>query len=90
MNHFAKAACGTLILAALITGCGASATPDTSAIEIVLTEGVQTMVAAHFATQTARYTPASATAAASVSAMRRGMLLWCGSPVTPTENACPA
>lgn len=65
MNHFVKAACATLILAALISGCGANATPDTSALEVVLTEGVQTMVAAHFATQTARYTPASATAAAS-------------------------
>jgi len=53
-----------LILAALLSACGGPTAPDTRAADFVLTDGVQTMVAAHFASQTALFTPASATTAA--------------------------
>jgi hypothetical protein len=63
MKSFIKSSAVMLFLAALLAACGGNATPDTNAVDIILTEGVQTMVAAHFATQTALVTPATATRA---------------------------
>jgi hypothetical protein len=63
MQSIARNAALLLILGALLAGCGGAATPEKSALEAILTEGVQTMVAGHFHTQTALVTPPSATAA---------------------------
>jgi hypothetical protein len=52
-----------LILAAMISACSGAATPDAGSIDAVLTEGVQTLVGAYFATQTALVTPATSTSA---------------------------
>ena len=61
MKLLIKTSTGMVLLAALLSGCGAGATPEANPQDVILTEGVQTMVAAHFATQTALFTPASPT-----------------------------
>lgn len=43
----------TLILAVLLTACGGAPAPATSQVDVILTEGVKTMVASYFETQTA-------------------------------------
>jgi hypothetical protein len=63
MHSIAKTSALLLILAALLSACGGAATPDRSAVDAILTEGVQTMVAGHFQTQTALVTPPTATTA---------------------------
>jgi hypothetical protein len=50
-----------LLIAVLLTACGPAPTPDTTQIDVVLTEGVQTMVASYFETQTAMAPTATAT-----------------------------
>src|SRR5512140_2922267 len=50
-----------LVTVFLLAACGPAPTPDTSQIDIVLTEGVQTMVASYFQTQTAMAPTATAT-----------------------------
>jgi hypothetical protein len=50
-----------LIVTALLAACGGAATPDSSQVDLVLTEGVKTMVAAYFETQTAIAPPATVT-----------------------------
>jgi hypothetical protein len=42
-----------LILAVFLTACGGAEVPATSQIDVILTEGVKTMVASYFETQTA-------------------------------------
>jgi hypothetical protein len=51
-----------LLTAALLTACGGAATPERDPVELMLTDGVLTLVAGHFQTQTALVPPASATA----------------------------
>lgn len=50
-----------LVLSALLTACGGVATPSQTNLDFVLTEGVQTMVASYFGTQTALAPPVTAT-----------------------------
>lgn len=50
-----------LVLSALLTACGGVATPQQPNLDVILTEGVQTMVASYFETQTALVPPATAT-----------------------------
>jgi len=50
---FARQLSLLIIFAILLTACGGAATPTRDPIDIVLTEGVKTMVASYFETQTA-------------------------------------
>jgi hypothetical protein len=61
MHSFVKRSALFLVLVAGLSACASAATPERSAADIVLTEGVHTMVAAHFMTQTALIPPVSAT-----------------------------
>ena len=62
MRTVQKTAIVLFVLAALLTACGGASTPEqTSSVSFVLTQGVQTMVAAYFGTQTALVPLATAT-----------------------------
>jgi hypothetical protein len=50
-----------LFFAILLSACGGAPVPETSQIDVILTEGVKTMVASYFATQTALAPAATAT-----------------------------
>ncbi len=50
-----------MFLSLLLSACGAAPATGTSAVDIILTEGVKTMVASYFETQTALAPPATAT-----------------------------
>lgn len=73
-----------VIVAALLAACAGAPTPDTTALDLILTEGVQTMVAAHFATQTAQVTPASPTPSITATRPATNTPFASGTP-TPTQ-----
>lgn len=66
MKLFQRLLIPCLLLALLLSGCGGAAPTEASQIDVILTEGVKTMVASYFETQTALAPVATATVQASI------------------------